>query len=113
MVPPVLSTAAAPLVSATTGLGTGGGASVSTPDGQGFGEVKVFVGPGVSSTGSVTLVFAQTPPTLFYGLPPEFGTVTVTSQGATTQALSWTGATLSAARGSKPYTFSYEWSVSQ
>lgn len=114
-VPPVLSTAQAPAVSATTGLGTGGGAGVfskGTPaDGQGFGWIELFAGVDAATGGSVTLVFATTPPLLF--LSPNtasFGTLSApNNDGAhTTIVVSWTGK-LAAGR----HRIDYEWSVSQ
>lgn len=112
-VPPVLSTAQPPAVSATTGLGTGGGASVqsmgSPSDGQGFGQVVVAAGLNASAGGSVTLVYATTPPTIFYAGTEAFGTLTVTGQGTTTHVLSWS-TTLSSRRD---HMIAYEWAVSQ
>lgn len=110
-VPPVLSTNAAPQVSATSGLGTGGGAAVQTKDGQGFGEVLVTSGSNPSAGGSVTLTFAQTPPVLFLAGDEAFGALTAANNdGAhTTFAISW-ATTLPPNRALR---LAYEWSVSQ
>lgn len=78
-IPPWLSTAAAPAVSSTTGLGTGGGAAVQTKDGQGFGEVRIYVGSNPSTGGQIILTFPQTPPVLFISGDDGFGTLTVTN----------------------------------
>jgi hypothetical protein len=75
-VPPWLAAANTPAVSATTGLGTGGGASVQTPDSGGFGEVFLQIGSNPSAGGSVALTFPSTPPTLFVSGSEELGTVT-------------------------------------
>lgn len=106
---PWLSTAAAPQVSATTGLGTGGGAGVNTPDGTGFGAVAVTAGSGAATSGSVVLKFAANPPTLFISGDEAFGTITSSGQGTTSVTISWTGANLIK---SKRYRLNYEWSVS-
>lgn len=107
-VPPVLSTALAPAISAATGLGTGGGAGVQTPDGQGWGAVIVRAGPGAPAGGSLTLVYPQTPPAMFYGPSEAFGTLAVAGQGTTTHVLSWTG-TLTP---NQPHRIAYEWGSS-
>lgn len=107
-VPPWLSAAAAPQVSATTGLGTGGGAGVQTQDAQGFGSVFVQVGSNPSGSGSITLVFATTPPTMFFSWDSDV-TLSVSGQGTTSITLSW-ASTLQAGRKN---VISYEWSVSK
>lgn len=110
-VPPWLSTAAAPAVSATTGLGTGGGAGVQTKDGQGFGAVEIIVGSNPSVGGSVALVFPQQPPVLFFSATDGFGTLSATNNdGAhTTITLNWTAQLQPGSRQS----IQYEWSVSK
>lgn len=108
-VPPWLSPAVAPAVSATTGLGTGGGAGVQTPDGQGFGSIIVAAGPDAAVGGSITLVYATTPPTMFYAASDAFGTLTVTGQGTTTHTLTWTAKP----SNRSDHLISYEWATSQ
>jgi len=111
-VPAWLSTAAAPKVSAVSGLGTGGGAGVFTADGQCFGTVEIQAGSNPSNGGSVTLVFAQQPPVMFFSPNRDgMGTLVATdNDGAhTTIVLTWSGRL---AVGQK-YSISYEWAVSQ
>lgn len=113
-VPPWLSSAAAPAVTSTSGLGTGGGAGVFSEDGQGFGRILVNPGKSPSASGNVVITFPATPPLLFIAPsdPDDFGTFTVTNNdGAHTSiTLSWTGAKLV---GGKKYTIAYEWNVSK
>lgn len=96
-VPPVLSTAQPPAVSATSGLGTGGGAGVQSrsqpSDGQGQFSVNIVNGSAVSVGGSVTLIFPQTPPLLFIAGSEVFGTITAPNNTGsnTTITISWTG----------------------
>jgi len=113
-VPPVLSTAQPPAVSATTGLGTGGGAAVqskgSPSDGQGFGHINIQAGSNPSASWSITLSFPQTPPTLFFaGDSGAALTFTVSGQG--TQTITLSGST--AFGPNRRHTIAYEWSVSQ
>jgi len=110
IVPPWLAAANTPKVSATTGLGTGGGASVQTPDSSGFGSVFVYLGTGAATSGSVALTFPSTPPTLFIAGAENFGTVSQATVGNVV-TISWTGATL--VPSSCPKKIAYEWSVSQ
>ncbi len=114
-VPPTLSTAQPPAVSAVTGLGTGGGAGIysggSPSDGQGFGSVQIVAGSNPSVGGSVTLVFPQQPPLLFISGNGEFGTITApNNDGAhTTIAINWTGQL----RPGEKFQLNYEWAVSK
>lgn len=114
-VPPVLSVAQPPAVSAVTGLGTGGGAGVqskgSPSDGQGFGSVEIIAGSNPSAGGSVTLIFPALPPLLFIAGTDEFGTITApNNDGAhTTITINWTGTLKPGQR----YSLAYEWSVSK
>lgn len=107
-VPPWLAPLNTPSVGAVTGLGTGGGACVQTPDSGGFGEVRVYPGKGAASSGSVALVFPNTPPTLF--IAADWATVTQATVGNTV-TISWTGANL--VNNGKHVKIAYEWSVSQ
>lgn len=106
--PPWLSTAAAPAVSAVTGLGTGGGAGVQTKDGQGFGEVCIVAGSNPSVGGSVVLAFAQVPPLMFFGAADGFGVLTATNNPSAAITLTWT-AQLKPGR----HVIAYEWSNSK
>lgn len=114
-VPPVLSTAQPPAVSAVTGLGTGGGAGVQSKgapsDGQGFGAVEIIVGSNPSVGGSVTLIFAQQPPLLFIAGTDAFGTITApNNDGAhTTIVINWTTQLQPGAR----MALHYEWASSR
>lgn len=95
-VPPVLSVAQPPAVSAATGLGTGGGAGIHSrlqpSDGQGAFTVRLLTGSNPSVGGSVTIVFATQPPILFIAGTDGFGTITApNNDGAhTTIVISWT-----------------------
>ena len=108
-VPPWLAASNTPAVSATTGLGTGGGASVQTPDSGGFGEVLVRGGVGVATSGSVALTFPSTPPTLFVSGDQEFGTITQATVGDVV-TISWTGGTM--IPRDRLYQLHYEWESS-
>lgn len=113
-VPPWLSSPAnAPVVSSTTGLGTGGGAGVFTPIGSGFGRIDVQVGSGsISATPQIVLSFpSANPPTLFFGCPDAMPNqnLTVTGQGTQTMTLSWTGLNL---RPNSKHVVTYEWATS-
>lgn len=114
-VPPVLSTAQPPQVSATSGLGTGGGASVqskgSPSDGQGFGDVFVTIGSNPSAGGSVELTFAETPPVLFFSADEAFGALTITGNDGMTDVIliEWAGTPQLGQR----FLIHYEWETSQ
>jgi hypothetical protein len=108
-VPAWLSTAAAPMVLQTTGLGVGGGASVQSKDGQCFGEVFVQTGAAPAASGSVVLSFPQTQPTMFFSGDEEFGALTIGAQGVTPIAIGW-NLTLPPRRLLR---LQYEWSVSK
>jgi hypothetical protein len=113
-VPPILSTAQPPAVSATTGLGTGGGAGVQSPlkpaDGQGQFYIDIQVGSNPSAGGSVTLVFPSMPPLLFIAGQTSFGTITApNNDGAhTTIVVNWAGQLRANAR----MRIDCEWAVS-
>ena len=88
--PAVLSAALPPAISATTGLGTGGGAAVQPTD-PSEGVIRVLAGPNASAGGSVTLTFAVSPPTLFVGgAGDKFGAISIAGQGTTSVTVSWT-----------------------
>ena len=106
-VPPVLSTVPAPVVASVTGLGTGGGAGVSTPDGQGFGKVNVMAGVGPSAAGNVVLNSASNWPQMFVSGELSFGALTVSGTGTTSLTIAWTAANLK--NPTKPYELYYEW----
>ena len=88
--PGVLAAANPPAVSAATGLGTGGGASVRVDD-PSEGAIVLRAGLDATTGGSVTLKFASAPPTLFIAGHDGFGTVSVSGQGTTTVTVNWTG----------------------
>ena len=110
-VPPWLATSNTPAVSATTGLGTGGGAAVQTPDSGGFGDVLVYPGKGAAAGGTVALTFPSTPPTLFIGADQEFGPVTQNTVGNVV-TLTWTASNFPSPSGQTAYRLHYEWSAS-
>ena len=62
---PWLAASNTPAVKTTTGLGTGGGAGVNTPDSGGFGDVILQVGSNPSAGGTVgnnvTVTWGGTP----------------------------------------------------
>jgi hypothetical protein len=97
-----------PSVSAATGLGTGGGAGVQTPDSSGFGSVVVIIGTGWTSNGSVALQFPSTPPNLFLSGSQSFGTLSQNTVGNVV-TISWIGASFVPGR----HLLQYEWSVSK
>ena len=78
---PWLAASNTPAVKTTTGLGTGGGAGVNTPDSGGFGDVILQVGSNPSAGGTVVLTFPSTPPTLFISGSEDLGTVTQATVG--------------------------------
>lgn len=114
-VPPVLSTAQPPAVSAVTGLGTGGGAGVqsmgSPSDGQGFGDVYVVVGANPSAGGSVELTFPTTPPVLFFSADEAFGVLTITGNDGLTDVILVEWATT--LQLGQRFRIHYEWETSQ
>jgi hypothetical protein len=96
-VPPVLSTATWPGVSATAGLGTGGGAGVQPKGGVGGGQgqftVRITTGSNPSAGGSVTLSFpAPLPPVLFIAGSDGFGTISAPNNDGAHAAftIAWT-----------------------
>lgn len=108
---PVASGSNVPAVKATTGLGAGGGAGVYAPEqNSGFGAVLVYPGKNPATSGSVTLTFPQTPPTLFVSGSENFGTVSQSTVGNDV-TFSWASANLTT--GSPHYRLSYEWAVSK
>ena len=109
-VPPWLAAVNTPKVQVTTGLGTGGGASVQTPDSGGFGEVLVTAGVGVLASGNVVILFPSTgTPTLFISGDEAFGAITQSVDDPSI-TIFWTGAKMIAGRR---YRISYEWAVSK
>lgn len=88
--PAVLAAANVPSIKSTTGLGTGGGASLSAPFGGVSGDVLIQVGSNPSAGGTVVLTFPGTPPTLFVAGSEGLSTVT---QGtvANDVTLTWAG----------------------
>lgn len=109
-VPPWKAAENTPKVSATSGLGTGGGAGVQTPDSGGFGNVRVKVGLGFSAVWSVVLTFPSAPQTLFISGDDAFGPITQTVNGNDV-TLSGNAATFGLT--GKYYHLTYEWSVSK
>jgi len=111
-VPPWLAANNTPAVSATTGLGTKGGAAVQTPDSGGFGDIRVFPDSNYSASGSVAITFPSTPPTLFIAADQAFGPVTQSTLGNVV-TISWTAATFPVtSNGTKPFNIHYEWNSS-
>lgn len=108
--PPWLAALNTPQVKSTSGLGTGGGAGVQTPDSGGFGDILVYFGPGFSASGNVVIHFPNTPPTLFLSAGQTFGTITQATVGNDV-TISWTAAA-PATTGFKAHLIHYEWNVS-
>ncbi len=109
---PWLATPNPPVVSATTGLGTGGGAGVHKGDDNGFGHVDVFVGPGYTAAGNVALQFPNTPPTLFLSADAGFGAIAQATVGNVV-TISWTAANWNVPNAlGGPKKIHYEWAVS-
>lgn len=109
-VAPWLAASNTPAVSAVTGLGTGGGAAVQTPDSSGFGEILVYPGAAPSAGGSVAITFPSTPPTLFIVGDDEFGPVTQATVSKTV-TITWTASHFVSKR-TAPYVLHYEWATS-
>lgn len=106
--PPVLSPPNTPIVKSTLGLGTGGGASIDTPDSDGFGAIRVSFGPGYTASGNVVLQFPSPPPPLFVAGDDLFGTLTQTPAGANL-TIAWTNAVLSSPSPTRFHRIFYEW----
>lgn len=107
---PWLATPNPPRVSATTGLGTRGGAGISSPiPGSGVGHVNIYTGTNPAVGGSVTLAFATAPPTLFVSGSEGLGPLVVTGQGTTAVTITWP---LQPQRSTRQ-SIHYEWAVSQ
>jgi hypothetical protein len=111
-VPPWLATNNTPAIGACSGLGTGGGAGITTPDSGGFGDVNVNIGKGYSSTLTIALVFPSTPPTLFISGDAGFGAIAQATAGNTV-TLTCTGASFAGYGNGKLFKIHYEWSVSK
>jgi hypothetical protein len=109
-VPPWLAANNTPAVVSATGLGTGGGASVSTPDSSGFGDVLVRTGPGASASWSIVLAFPNTPPTLFVSGDDAFGVI---SQATVSKQITLSGTGGSFVNNGQTLKIHYEWSVSK
>jgi len=108
-VPPTLGAGPAPKVSIVTGLGTGGGASVFTQDGSGYGDVFIQTGKNPDATWEVQIEFSSAPPTLFVSGDDALGILEV-SQVGTTLTVNSTDAFWSP---NTKYQLHYEWAVSQ
>ena len=108
-VPPWLAAANTPKVKSTSGLGTGGGAGIDTPDSGGFGDIDIFLGLSLTANGSVTITFPSTPPTLFISGPEGFGALSQATVGNDV-TISWT-ADVDIPR-KRRYRIHYEWETS-
>lgn len=109
---PWLAALNTPVVTSTSGLGTGGGAAVQTADSGGFGDIFVYVGDDFTASGSIALTFPNTPPSLFISGDESFGPLTQATVGNVV-TISWTAASFKSPSGGKRYQIHYEWSVSQ
>ena len=109
-IPQTLAANNVPGIGATSGIGTGGGASVQIGQTNGSqGSVEILAGSNPSAGGSVALVFPSTPPTLFIAASPDsFGTLSQATV-SNTVTISWTG-TIGASRRHK---INYQWSTSK
>lgn len=111
-VPPWLAADNTPKVVSATGLGTGGGAAIQTPDSGGFGEILLYVGPGYTQSGSVVIRFPSTPPTLFIAANNFRGLSQNTVGNDVT--ISWTSVLFTSNNPeTKAHHIHYEWSVSK
>lgn len=106
-----LNAGSPPAVASATGLGTGGGASVWTPFGSGWGYIECTIGKNPASAGSIFLTFPTAPPTLFFSSSEPFGALTAGGQGTTNMTLSFTGAALGGSVGRR-LRINFEWNVS-
>jgi hypothetical protein len=105
-----LATNNVPVPGATSGIGTGGGASIQPGQSNGAqGYIEILAGSNPSAGGSVAMVFPSTPPTLFLAASPDsFGTISQATV-SNTVTVSWTG-TLSP---SKRHRIAYQWATSK
>jgi len=79
-----------PAVIDTSGLGTGGGAGVQTPDSGNFGEIIVDIGSAPGAGGYVTIAFPDTPPALFISGSEGLGALTQETD-TNNVTISWEG----------------------
>jgi hypothetical protein len=111
-VPPWKAADNTPIVSAVSGLGSGGAASVQTADSSGFGDVTVIIGSGYGA-GYVELSFPSAPPTLFVSGDSEFGVVAAQVQMDTKKVRITFASPLFHTFGPyKKYKLNYEWASS-
>jgi hypothetical protein len=106
--PPILAASNTPVVKTATGLGTGGGAYITTADSSGYGDIVVIPGPGYTAAGSVAITFPNTPPSLFISADEQFGAVTQATVGNVV-TISWTNAKFPAPGSPQGYNIHYEW----
>jgi hypothetical protein len=111
-VPPWLAANNTPAVVSATGLGTGGGAGISTPDSSGFGDINVQVGKNYSTSWNIVLNFPLFVVTFFVAAEDAFGTITQSTAG-NQLTISGTGAHFAGAGNGKLFKIHYEWSVSK
>lgn len=110
-IPQTLAANNVPAVLSTSGLGTGGGASVQIGQTNGSqGTIDIITGSNPSVNGNVELQFPNTAPTLFLALLPEFGTPVVTNPSATTLLIAWTSDTF---LPNKRYKIPFQWATSK
>lgn len=95
-----------PAVSATTGLGIGGGAAVQTADSGNYGNVLVYIGTSPDADLTIDLTFPDTPPELFIAGNDDFGIVTQSTDDNVV-TITCTGHSL--VPRSEPYSLAYEW----
>lgn len=108
-IPQTLAANNVPAVSATTGLGTGGGAGVQPGQTNGSqGTVNILTGSNPSTGGTVALTFPSTPPTLFVAGSEAFGTI---SQGTVGNVvtLTWTAKLQAATR----HRIAFQWATNK
>ena len=84
---------------------------MQTSDSGGFGDIRVFIGPDFTASGSIAIVFPSTPPTLFISAEDAFGPITQATI-SNTVTISWTAASFKSPSATKAYMIHYEWSVS-
>lgn len=106
-VPPWLATNNTPKIGAATGLGTGGGAGVTTPDSSGFGDIDVIIGPGYVTPITIALVFPSVPPAMFFAGDDAFGTISQVTVGNVI-TLTCSGGMISSSLN-----IHYEWTLSK
>jgi hypothetical protein len=101
---------AAPIVVSATGLGAGGGVGIGGNADSAWGHLRVFVGLGAASTGTIVLQWPVAPPASAAGVECACDWATLVLTGTNPLTITWT-AVAPLIPNSKPIGLSYEWNV--